>query len=70
MFISCLVIRNAGQVHNIKIANKSENAAKFRCLWMTATYQNYICKDIKCRLNSDIAFQPFDSEWVIFLCPI
>jgi hypothetical protein len=45
--------QNAGQNHNIKIANRSfENAAKFKYLEMTVTDQNLIQKEIKSRLNS------------------
>jgi sorting nexin-29 len=45
--------QNAGQSHDIKIANKCfENVAKFRYLGATITNQNLIQKKIKRRLNS------------------
>jgi hypothetical protein len=45
--------QNAGQNHNVLIASKSfENMAKFRCLGITVTYQNYIHKESKSRLNT------------------
>jgi hypothetical protein len=43
---------NAGQSHDIKIANKCfENVAKFRYLGTTITNQNLIQEGIKRRLN-------------------
>jgi hypothetical protein len=45
--------QNAGQSHDIKIANKRfENMAKFRYLGTTLTNQNLIQEGIKRRLNS------------------
>jgi hypothetical protein len=44
--------QNAGQNHNIKIANRSyENVPKFRYLGMTVTNQNLIHEEMKSRLN-------------------
>jgi hypothetical protein len=46
--------QNAGQNHNINIANRSfENVAKFKCLGTTAIDGNLIHEEIKSRLNSD-----------------
>jgi hypothetical protein len=46
-------VENAGQSHDIKIANKCfENVAKFRYLETTITNQNLIQEEIKRRLNS------------------
>jgi hypothetical protein len=46
-------LQNAGQNHNIKIANKSfENVAQYIYLWTTVTRQNLIHDDSKNRLNS------------------
>jgi hypothetical protein len=43
--------QNAGQNHNIKIANRSfENVVQFKHLGMTATHQNLILEEIK-RMN-------------------
>jgi hypothetical protein len=40
--------QNAGQTHNIKVANRSfENVAEFRCLGTTATNQDLIHEEIK-----------------------
>jgi ribosomal protein S2 len=48
--------QNAGQNHDIKIANRCfENVAKFRYLGTTITNQNLIQDKIKRRLNSDNA---------------
>jgi ribosomal protein S2 len=48
--------QNAGQSHDIKIANKCfDNVAKFRYLGTTITNQNLIQEGIKRRLNSDNA---------------
>jgi hypothetical protein len=45
--------RNAGQNHDIKLANRSfENMAQFIYLGMTVTNQNLIQEKIKRRLNS------------------
>jgi hypothetical protein len=45
--------QNAGQNHNIKIANRPfENVAQFKYLEMTVTNQNLIQEEIKRRLNS------------------
>jgi hypothetical protein len=48
--------QNAGQNHNVKIANRSfENAAQFKYLGTTVTDQNLLQEEIKRRLNSDNA---------------
>jgi hypothetical protein len=45
--------QNAGQNHDIKIANRSfENVAQFEYLGMTVTDQNRIQEEFKRRLNS------------------
>jgi ribosomal protein S2 len=45
--------QNAGQSHDIKIANRCfENVPKFRYLGTTITNQNLIKEEIKRRLNS------------------
>jgi hypothetical protein len=45
--------KKAGQKHSIKIANmSSEGVAKFRCLGITLTDQNFMQEEIKSRLNS------------------
>jgi hypothetical protein len=45
--------QNAGQNHNIKVANRSfENVAQFSYLGTTVTNQNLIEEEIKRRLNS------------------
>jgi ribosomal protein S2 len=45
--------QNAGQSHDVKIANKCfENVAKFRYLGRTITNQNLIQEEIKRRWNS------------------
>jgi ribosomal protein S2 len=45
--------QNAGQNHDIKIANKCfENVTKFRYLGTTITNENLIQEEIKSRLNS------------------
>jgi hypothetical protein len=44
---------NAGQNHNIQIANRSfENVVKFTYLGITAKHQHLVYKAIKSRLNS------------------
>jgi hypothetical protein len=49
--------QNAGQNHNIKIADRYfENVARFRYLGMTVTNKYLIHEEIKSRLNSDSAF--------------
>jgi hypothetical protein len=56
--VSCHIMllprhQNAGQSHDIKIANKCfENVAKFFYLETTITDQNLIQEEIKRRLNS------------------
>ncbi|PNF38300.1 hypothetical protein B7P43_G11330, partial [Cryptotermes secundus] len=45
---------NAGQNHDIQIANRSFQ--KFRYLRRTVTYQNLIYEEVKRRLNSDICW--------------
>jgi ribosomal protein S2 len=48
--------QNAGQNHDIKIANRCfENVAQFRYLGTTITNQNLIQEEIKRRLNLDKA---------------
>jgi hypothetical protein len=48
---------NAGQNHDIKIANRCfENVAQFKYLGTTKTNQNLIQEEIKRRLNSSIAW--------------
>jgi hypothetical protein len=48
--------QNAGQNHDIKIANRCfENVAQFRNLGTTVTNQNLIQEEIKRRLNSSNA---------------
>jgi hypothetical protein len=50
MLVSCH--QNAGQNHNIKIANRSsENVVKFKCLRMTVTNKNFTYEEIKSRLD-------------------
>jgi hypothetical protein len=50
MLLSCH--QNAGQNHNIKIADTSlENVAQFKYFGMTVTDQNLIQEEIKRRLN-------------------
>jgi hypothetical protein len=45
--------QNAGQNHDIKVANRCfENVAQFRYLGATITFQNLIQEEIKRRLNS------------------
>jgi ribosomal protein S2 len=45
--------RNAGQNHDVKIANRCfENVAQFRYFGTTITNQNLIQEEIKRRLNS------------------
>jgi hypothetical protein len=60
--------QNAGQNHNIKIANSSyENVAQFRYMGMTAPNQNLIQEEIKRRVNSDNA--SYHSVQNLFVCP-
>jgi hypothetical protein len=48
--------QNAGQNHDMKIANRSfENVAQFKYFGTTITVQNLIQKEIKRRLNLDNA---------------
>jgi hypothetical protein len=52
MLLSCH--KNAGQNHDIKMANRSfENVSQFKYLGMTVTHQNLIQEEIKRRLNMD-----------------
>jgi hypothetical protein len=45
--------QNAGQIHDVMIANRSfENVTQFRYLGTTVTNQNLIQKESKRRLNS------------------
>jgi hypothetical protein len=45
--------QNAGQIHNIKIGDRSfENVAQFKYLGTTVTNKNLIGEEIKRRLNS------------------
>jgi hypothetical protein len=49
--------QNAGQNHDINIANRCfENVAQFRCLGAAITNQNLIQEEIKSRLNSGNAW--------------
>jgi ribosomal protein S2 len=49
--------QNAGQNHDVKIANRCfENVAQFRYLGTTVTNENLIQEEIKRRLNSGNAF--------------
>jgi hypothetical protein len=60
--------QTAGQSHNIKIANKSfESLAKFKCLGMAPTNENYILVGIKRRLNSGNACYPMVKKPFVFL---
>lgn len=44
--------QNAGQNHNIKVANKSsKNVVKFKCLGMTITNENCKLEKIRSSLN-------------------
>jgi hypothetical protein len=45
--------QNAGQNHNVKIANRCfDNVAQFRYLGTTVINENFIQEEIKSRLNS------------------
>jgi hypothetical protein len=45
--------QNAGQNHDMKIANRfSENVLQVKCFLTTATYKNLIQEEIKKRPNS------------------
>jgi hypothetical protein len=58
--------QNAGQIHDIKIANKCfENVAQFRYLRMTITNQNLIQEEIKRRLIL-IMLATIQSEYFVF----
>jgi hypothetical protein len=51
--------QNAGQNHNIKVANRSfESVAKFRYLGTAVTGKNFINGEIKNRLNAGNAYCP------------
>jgi hypothetical protein len=59
--------QNAGQNHNLLIANKSsENMAMFKHTGTTITNQTCIHKEIKSRLNSGNACHHLD----VFLSPL
>jgi hypothetical protein len=55
--------QSAGNSHNKKVANKVfENEARFKCLQITVTDQNYIHEEVK-RLI------PFSSEYFVLTSP-
>jgi hypothetical protein len=56
--------QNAGQSHDIMIANRSfGNVAQFKCLGMTVTNQNWIQEEINRRLQYLL---PFSTETFVF----
>jgi hypothetical protein len=61
--------QNAGQNHNIKIANRAlVNVAKLKCLGATVTNQNLIRDEIKSRVNSGIAAIQFRIFCLLICC--
>jgi hypothetical protein len=61
--------KNAGQNHDIKIANESfENLSQLKYLGMTVTNQNLIQEEIKRRLNSGNVYYYFVQDlWSSYL---